>query len=170
MHLIISSEQTWWCTFKRFTGFFFSSAYYWTFVVSVVHVFELNVVDIISSSSIYLVNQQIFCSLHKCLIWPEFWMKCFYLYIFKLLLIQKFTVTFYSPPHWCCEKTLYVYYVSEHSIWFVILLCTYFDVFFFYFFSSTRTTSRGQSVVPWNHFWCDPPNHCHHLDLLHAVP
>lgn len=139
MHLIISSEQTLWCTFYMIDLsdlqllFFFSSAYYWTFVVSVVHVFELNVVDIISSSSIYLVNQQIFCSLHKCLKWPEFWMKCFTC-IFSSYYWFKNLPWRFTPLHINVVQTRYMFNMFL-SIRFGLLYC-YVHILMYFFFTS----------------------------------
>lgn len=135
MHLIISSEQTLWCTFymidlSDLQCFFLVLHIIITFAVSVVYVFELNVVDIISSSSIYLVNQQIFCSLHKCLIWPECWMKCF-TSIFSSYYWFKNLPWRFTPHRIDVVKKLYMF-IMFLSIRFGLLYC-YVHILMYFF-------------------------------------
>lgn len=86
-----------------------------------------------SSRSIYLVNQQIFCSLHKCLKWPEFWMKCFTC-IFSSYYWFKNLPWRFTPHHIDVVKKLYMFNMFL-SIRFGLLYCYVHILMYFLFIS-----------------------------------
>ena len=111
-----------------------------------------------------------------------------YIWFFFLLVIEYCCIYLHVCRSTCCVDIVTLDIVTMHKYllniaieWtFVLWLCEwerlkqelsdYFFIFIFFFISSTRNSSAGQSVVPWNHLWYHHLNHCHHLDHLHAVP